>query len=164
MHRVVDDARARLRVFQSDLVVRTTAAALGLNALALALLSVLSYLMTLLLTVRRRRVEFSVLHAVGVAGRQTLALLTLESAVVVGLGLVAGAGLGYGLAHAMRAFVALVLVHPLGEGALAGLVVHWPALLRLVAVLIGGYGLSLGLLLIVVVRAKVHRALRMPEE
>jgi hypothetical protein len=164
VYRVIDDAQARLHAFQSDLVVRTAVAALGLNALALALLSVLSYLMTLLLTVRRRWVEFSVLHAVGVAGRQTLVLLSLESAIVVGLGLLAGAGLGYGLAHAMRAFVALVLAASLGEGALAGLVVDWPALLRLGAALVGGYGLALGILLFVVVRGKVHRALRLPEE
>jgi hypothetical protein len=164
LHRVVDDALARLRAFQGDLVVRTIVAALGLNALALALLSVLSYLMTQLLTVRRRWVEFSVLHAVGVAGRQTLGLLCLESAVVVGLGLAAGAGLGYGLAHAMRAFMALVLVPSMGEGSLAGLVVDWPALIRLGMALVGGYGLALGLLLVVVVRAKAHQALRLPEE
>jgi putative ABC transport system permease protein len=163
-HRIVDDVQARLRVFQADLVVQTTVAALTLNALALALLSVLSYLMTLLLTIRRRWVEFSVLQAVGVTARQTLVLLLLESVAVVGLGLVAGVGLGYGLAHAMRAFVALVLMQSLGEGALAGLVVNWPALLCLGSALVGGYALALGLLLIVVVRARVHRVLRMPEE
>jgi hypothetical protein len=164
VHRVVDDAQARLRVFRGDLVVRTTVAALGLNALALALLSVLSYLMTQLLTVRRRWVEFSVLRAVGVEGRQILALLSLESAITVGLGLAVGTGLGYGLAHAMRAFIRLVLAPSMGEGALAGLVVDWPALIRLGIALVSGYGLALGLLLIVVVRAKVHQALRMPEE
>jgi ABC-type antimicrobial peptide transport system permease subunit len=137
---------------------------LGLNALAMALLSVLSYLMTQLLAVRRRWIEFSVLHAVGVAGKQTLALLSLESAIVVGLGLAAGTGLGYGLARAMRAFVALVLVPSMGEGSLAGLVVDWPTLIRLCVVLVCGYGLALGLLLVVVVRAKVHQALRLPEE
>jgi len=164
LHYVVDDALARLRAFQGDLVVSTTVAAFSLNALAMALLSVLSYVMTQLLTVRRRWIEFSVLRAVGVAGRQTLGLLALESAVVVGLGLVTGTGLGYGLAHAMRAFVALVLVPSMGEGSLAELVVSWPALIRVGLVLLGGYGLALGLLLLVVVRAKVHQALRLPEE
>jgi putative ABC transport system permease protein len=153
-----------LREFESDLVVRTTVAALGLNALAMALLSVMSYVMIQLLTVRRRRIEFSVLRAVGVAGRQTLSMLAVESALILGLGLVAGAGLGYGLAHFMRAFVALVLVPSMGEGAFAGLVADWPALTRLGVVLVGGYGLALGLLLLAVVRAKLHRALRLPEE
>jgi len=164
LHYVVDDALAHLRAFQGDLVAGTTLAALGLNALAMALLSVLSYVMTQLLMVRRRRIEFSVLRAVGVAGRQILALLALESVVVVGLGLVTGTGLGYGLAHAMRAFVALVLVPSMGEGSLAGLVVSWPALIRLGLLLLVGYGLALGLLLVVVMRANVQQALRLPEE
>jgi ABC-type lipoprotein release transport system permease subunit len=164
LHRIVDDAQARLRGFQSDLVVRMTVVALTLNALALAVVSVLSYLMTQLLTVRRRWVEFGVLHAMGVAWGQILALLSLESATVVFLGLAAGVGLGYGLAYAMRAFVALVLVPSMGEGALAGLVVDWPALVRLLVTLVCGYGLALTVLLVVVERAGVHQALRLPEE
>jgi hypothetical protein len=64
----------------------------------------------------------------------------------------------------MRTFVALILVPSMGEGALAGLVVDWPALISWCIVLVGGYGLGLGMLLIVVVRAKIHRALRVPEE
>jgi hypothetical protein len=60
--------------------------------------------------------------------------------------------------------MALVLVPSMGEGALAGIVVNWLALIGLGIALVGGYGLALGLLLVVVARARVHRALRMVEE
>lgn len=74
------------------------------TALSLSVLSVLSYA---LLTAQRRKVEFGLLRALGLAPRHLLAALGLEQALVLGPGLAAGAFLGAELSRLILPFLAV---------------------------------------------------------
>ena len=162
--RIAADVDAHLRAFRADLIARVTAAAFGLNAVVLVVLSAASFLLVQVFAARRRLVEFGVLRAMGLTGRQLLGLLSLEASVVLVLGLGAGTAVGYGLAQVMRPFVSLTLASSLGERAIDRVVIDWAALGPAYAVLLGVYVSALLLLLGALERSDVHRTLRLGDE
>jgi len=80
------------------------------------------------------------------------------------LGLLVGTGIGYGLAYVMRPFLSLTLAASLEGHAIDRVIVHWPTVARLYAVLAGFYALALLLLLAGLVRSALRRPLRMGDE
>jgi putative ABC transport system permease protein len=162
--RIAGDAQARLHSLQADLVAQTATSAFNLNALTLAILSSASFLLIQIFAARRRQVEFGVLRAMGLSTRQLLALLAIEGLIMLLLGLLAGTGIGYGLATVMRPFLSLTLAASLEGFAIDRVIIHWPTVARLYATLGGFYLLALLLLLIGLMRSNVHRTLRMGEE
>jgi putative ABC transport system permease protein len=162
--RIAADVDTQLRAFRADLIARVTMAAFGLNAVVLVVLSAASFLLVQVFAARRRLVEFGVLRAMGLTGRQLLGLLSLEASLVLALGVGSGTAVGYGLAQVMRPFVSLTLASSLGERAMDRLVIGWATLGPAYAVLLGVYVLALLLLLGALERSSVHRTLRLGDE
>jgi len=162
--RIAGDAGAQLRAFRSDLIAQITTAAFGLNAAILVVLSSASFLLIQVFAARRRLIQFGVLRAMGLSSRQLLSLLTMEGLIMLVLGLVTGTGVGHGMAYVMRPFLSLTLSSSLGGQAIDRVVINWHIILRSYGVLVGFYVVSLLLLLVVLVRGNIHRALRMGDE
>lgn len=161
---VVGDAMALQRELQADLVAQEALGAFALNAAALALLSIAVFLMVHFFAARERAYEFSVLRATGLSTRQLLALFSLEGALMMALGLLAGTGIGYGLALAIRPFLSSSLRAAIAGNAIYEIVVNWTQVGGLYALLIAGYALALLTLILVLLQAGIHRALRLGDE
>ena len=161
---VLADAQAQEALLQSDLVAQETLGAFELNAITLAGLSIAIFLLVHFFAARQRLYEFSLLRATGLATSQLLGLLSLEGIIMMTLGLLAGTGIGVGLAVIMRPFLSRVLATAVGGDAIRQIMVNWPEVFSLYGLLVGFYGLALLLLLFFLVRAGIHRALRIGEE
>lgn len=161
---VVGDALALQRELQADLVAQETLGAFSLNAATLALLSIAVFLMVHFFAARERAYEFSVLRATGVSTRQLLGLLILEGIIMMVLGLLAGTGIGYGLSLAIRPFLSSSLRTALAGNAIYEIVVSWIQVGGLYTLLIVGYVFVLLILVLVLLRAGIHRALRLGDE
>lgn len=162
--RVLADAAATEALLRANLVAQETLGAFELNAITLAALSIAVFLMVHFFAARQRLYEFSLLRATGLATRQLLGLLTLEGVIMMVLGLLAGTVIGGGLAVIMRPFLSRVLATAVGGDAIQQILVNWTEVFSLYGLLIGFYGLALLLLLFFLVRAGIHRALRIGEE
>jgi hypothetical protein len=162
--RILDDAQARLRALQSDALAQGTSGAFRLNTLALALLSVAVFFLVQFFAAQGRVREFSVLRALGLSTRQLLALLVAEGALVLGLGLAAGTLIGYSLARILIPYLSQALSESLSGVTIQHVLVNWPAVARLYGLLILFYGLALMLMLLLLMRVGVHRALRIEDE
>jgi putative ABC transport system permease protein len=170
---IAGDAQAQLCSLRSNLIAQMTTAAFNLNAATLVVLSSASFVLVQIFTARRRRVEFGVLRAMGLSTRQLLTLLAIEGTIMLLVGLLSGTGIGYGLATVMRPFLS-ELVRPLALAAsLEGsaldqgtvfVIIHWPAIARLYAILAGFYFLALLLALAGLMRSKIHHTLRIGDE
>jgi putative ABC transport system permease protein len=130
----------------------------------LVFVSITSFVALQVFAAQGRAAEFGVLRAMGLSTRQLLGILALEGLIMLGLGLVAGTGIGYGLAYTMRPFLSLALAPSLGGKAIDRVLVNWNALGPVYAVLSGGYLLSIVSLLVALLRAKIHQVLRIGEE
>ncbi|MAT99174.1 MAG: hypothetical protein CL608_18670 [Anaerolineaceae bacterium] len=161
---VLASAESTEELLRSNLVAQETLGAFELNAITLAALSVAVFLLVHFFAARQRLYEFSLLRATGMATRQLLGLLTLEGLIMMVLGLLAGSGIGAGLALIMRPFLSRVLSTAVGGDAIQQILVNWTEVFSLYGLLIGFYGLALLLLLFFLVRAGIHRALRIGEE
>jgi ABC-type antimicrobial peptide transport system permease subunit len=151
-------------VFQADLVARVTVAAFGLNAIVLVVLSACSLAVVYALAARQRQIEFGVLRAMGLRGRQLLCLLAIESSLLLLLGLAVGTGVGYGLTLTMRPFLSLTLAPSLGEHAIDRLVMDWAPLARAYTAMLGVYAGVLLLTLGISARGELHRTIRLGDE
>jgi putative ABC transport system permease protein len=162
--RIVADTEALLRTLRSDMVARITTSAFRLNAVILVVLSSASLILTQVFAARRHSPEFGVLRALGLMSRELLALISLEGIGMLVLGLLAGTAVGYGLAYAMRPFLALALAPSLGGYRIDRLVIDWGILGRAYGGLALVYAAALLVLLIALVRSRIHRALRLGDE
>jgi hypothetical protein len=153
---------------RSAALVQGIAGAFQLNALMLALFSVTTFFLAHLIAALGQErsegsaCEFHILRAVGLSARQWPILSVVEGILVLSLGLLAGAVVGLGLSYTMIPYLSQALVAPLVEP-LAGvtierIVVDWPIIARLYAVLIALYGSALALLWMVLGRERVHPA------
>jgi hypothetical protein len=93
-----------------------------------------------------------------------LGLLSLEGVIMMVLGLAAGTGIGWGLAVVMRPFLSRTLTTAVGNNAIYKIVVNWTAVTGLYALLIAAYAVALILLLAILLRVGIHRAMQMGEE
>jgi hypothetical protein len=148
---------------RSDALVQGLAGAFQLNALALILYGVVIFFLVQLLAARGREGEGEVLRALGLPPRRWPALAVVEGALVLLPGLLLGIAAGLGLAYAMIPFFSRLLLAPLAglpEGVAAlPLMVDWPGIAWLCAVLIGLYGSALAILWPALGRARPRRAL-----
>ncbi len=162
--RIAGDVETQLSAFRSDLVAQITVASFGLNATVLVFVSSISFVALQVLAAQSRAAEFGVLRAMGLATRQLLGILVFEGFIMLGLGLVAGTGIGYGLAYIMRPFLSLALASSMGGKAIDRVLINWDVLGPVYTVLVGIYLLSLAFLLVILLRTKIHRVLRIGEE
>jgi putative ABC transport system permease protein len=162
--RIQGDAQAELRRLQADAMAQGTSGAFQLNTWILGVLSVATFFLVHYFAARQRSYEFSLLRTMGLASGQLWILLASEGALVVGLGLLAGTGIGYGMAQGMIPYLSRALA-----GSLAGVEIHkilldWAQVGKLYALLSGCYGLALAILLLALLRSGLHRVLRLGEE
>jgi len=161
---ITGSALAAERQFRANLVAQGALGAFELNAFMLTGLSIGVFLMVHFFAARRRMFEFSLLRAAGMSTRQLLGLLSLEGAVMMVLGLGAGTAVGAGLAAIMRPFLSRTLTAALGGDSLVRIVIDWLQIGGLYSLLVTFYALALLLLLFVLMRVGIHRALRIGEE
>jgi putative ABC transport system permease protein len=159
----VTSAAVKLRLLQSDAATQSAVGAFRLNAAALTLLSLVAFLMVHTFAAQQRGYELSILRAGGASPRQLLSLLSAEGVLVTLLGLGSGTLIGLGLAAAMLPAMAHLVSASLAGASLGRVVMAWPALVALYGLLAGGYALAQLVLLGMLWRAGVHRALRIGE-
>jgi len=162
--RIAGDVQTQLSSFRSDLVAQITVASFGLTAMVLVFVSSVSFVALQVLAAQSRAAEFGVLRAMGLSTEQLLGILALEGSIMLGLGLAAGTGIGYGLAYIMRPFLSLALASSLGGKAIDRVLISWDVLGPVYAVLVGVYLLSIAFLLVALLRTRIHRVLRIGEE
>ena len=80
------------------------------------------------------------------------------------LGILLGFGIGYGLAFLMKPFLSLTLQASLGGVAIDRLIVPWSSVAKTLLVLVGFDILALVLLVVGLLRSKIHQVLRITEE
>ena len=162
--RIVDDARLVERGMQANMIGLQALGAFRLNATTLTVLSIAIFLMVHFFAARRRVYEFSLLRSMGLTAGQLMGLLSLEGVIMMVLGLLAGSGLGFGLAAVMRPFLSRSLSGALGGDTIRAIVVNVPETAVIYLVLIAFYGLALTFLLMTLLRSGIHRVLRIGEE
>ena len=161
---ILDDAQVQFRSLHADALSQGTQGAFQLNTLTLALLSVMGFLLVHYFAAQQRVVEFSVLRALGLSTRQLLALLSTEGVLVISLGLLTGTVIGYGLSQSMVTYLSRALTESLAGVTIRQTLIDWPAVAQLYVVLIVFYALAILLLMGLLIRVGVHRALRMGDE
>jgi hypothetical protein len=134
------------------------------NALALVPFSATVFFLVHFFAAQGRGREFGVLRAMGLSARQWLTLLIIEGIPVLFLGLLAGALLGFGLSHIMIPYLSQALAASPAGITSERILVDWPAVARLVALLIAIYGAALLLLGLVLMRTRPDRALGVEDE
>lgn len=157
-------SQAQLQAFQSGLVAQETIGAFNLNALTLGVLSVLIFLLVHYFAAHARLFEFGVLRATGMATRQLLGLLTLEGVITLLLGVLSGTAIGLGLAYVMRPFMLLALQDAIGGGFVHAIIINWRSVFTLYGGLLLVYALALALMLAALLRAGIHRVMRIGDE
>lgn len=161
---IVEDAMKRFESLQSDALAQGANQAFRLNALTLAVLSVAAFVLVHYFAARQRTYEFGILRAAGAAPWQLLVLLVTEGLLVMALGLLAGTAIGYGLSRIMVGYLSPVLSAATAGVPIREIVIGWAGVARQYAVLVSAYVVAMLLLLLVLLRAGVHRVLRMGEE
>jgi putative ABC transport system permease protein len=162
--RILADVQTELRSLESDAMAQGATGALQICTLVLGLLSVAGLLMIRYFAVHKRAYEFGLLRAMGLAPRQMLGLLVVEGVLVVGLGMLVGTVLGIGLTKITLPYLSRALAVSLGRFEIRQIVVHWPAVLRLYAILAACYLLATGCSLLTLVGTRNAGALRLSEE
>ncbi len=162
--RILADAQLELRRLQSDAMAQGTTGAFQLNTLVLGVLSVVGFLLVHYFAAQKRSYEFSLLRTMGLTPGQLLALLATEGILMVGLGLLVGTGIGYGLTRFMLPYLSRALATSLAGIQIHQLVINWAAVLQLYGILVGGYVLALIAVLVATMRAGLYRILRLGEE
>jgi putative ABC transport system permease protein len=158
------DAWLELLAMQSNAFVQGMSRAFGLNTAIVSLLSVAGLFLVHYFSARQRTYEFGVLRAEGLSAGQLLLLLGVEALMVALIGLAAGTLLGVALAEGMRTYLNLVLGRVEAGLILYQVQVDWEIVLRQYAWLVGGYLLATLLSLVMLLRAGVHRTLRIGDE
>jgi hypothetical protein len=163
--RIFGDSLAHSQTaLRSDALVQGIAGAFRLNALTLVLFSVTAFFLVHLVAAQGRGREFGVLRALGLSVRQWLTLLGIEGMLVLLLGLLAGTVVGLGLSYLMIPYLSQALAESLAGVTIERMLVDWPAVAQLYVSLIVLYGSALVLLLLVLRRTPVHRAVWMEDE
>jgi hypothetical protein len=102
--------------------------ALGLGAVAALVFAAIGFIVSATVSTTERMGEFALLQALGLSGRQLVVWLSLESAFLLGIGLLAGVALGLLLAWLVLPFATLTAT---GAAAVPApvVVVPWAAIL-----------------------------------
>jgi hypothetical protein len=149
---------------RSDALAQGISGALQLNTLALLLFSVTAFFLVHLFAAQGRVRELGLLRAMGLPVRRWLTVLVIEGILVLFLGLLAGTIVGLGLSHIMIPYLSQALTESLAGVTIERVLVDWPAVARLYVLLITVYVSALVLLMLVLMRVRVHGVLWMEGE
>jgi putative ABC transport system permease protein len=162
--RILANVQAELHSLESDAMAQGIVGTFQGCSLALGLFSVVGFLFIYHFAARNRGYEFGLLRAMGLAQGQRVGLLVVEGLLFVAIGMLAGAGIGYGLVSLTLPYLSRAMAVSLGGVGMDRLVVDWPAVLRLYGLLVSGYLVAIGLSLLSLVRTWKAGALRLSEE
>ncbi|MCA9983498.1 MAG: ABC transporter permease, partial [Anaerolineales bacterium] len=162
--RIVGDAQNLLTIYRANLIARESIAAFNINAIILAILSSVGFLLIQIFAARRRMVEFGVLRALGLSNRGLLRLLTVEAAILLVLGILMGIGIGFGLAALMRPFMSTILADSLGGDIVDRLILNPVSLFSVLFALFIFYAAAMLMLLYSLSRSDLQRVLRLGDE
>jgi ABC-type antimicrobial peptide transport system permease subunit len=152
------------RTLQADLVGQETLGAFSLNTWLLTGLSLVGFVLAGFLAARQRHYEFSVLRMLGASRQQLLGLVGMEGMASLGAGLLAGTGIGYGLAVMMRPILSRILSSAVGGDGIRRLVIDWSGLLQWYGAFIIAYTLLLLFLLLIISRSNMVREVKVSVE
>ncbi len=161
--RVLADSRALLSEFRSDALAAGLLRGFQGAAILAGLLSAAGFLIHQYLTAGRRVIEYGILRSLGVSAGQLLGLLSWEGLLMIVLGLCAGLALGAVLAFGLRPYLSLGL-EATGRGSAQQVTLDWLAVGKVYAALLLVFLLATWLTLAALLRAGVHRVLRLGEE
>jgi len=162
--RLLADAQMQLRQLQADAMAQGISGAFQLSALVLSLLSLVGFLVAHYLAAQQRIYEFGLLRAMGLTTDQALSLFVVEGMLMVALGLLAGAVIGYSLVHITFPYISRALAGSLAGVTIQQIVIDWRIVSNHYAVLVSCYLLGTLALLLALVRSGLHRVLRLGEE
>lgn len=162
--RILADVQAELLSLQSDAMARGIMGTFQVSSLVFGLFSVVGFLFIYHFAARNRAHEFGLLQAMGLARRQMLGLLVVKGVLSVGTGMLAGTVIGYGLVFLMLPYLSRAMAISLGRVEIDQIVVDWPAVLRLYAILVSAYLVAMGCSLLRLVRTWKAGALCPSEE
>lgn len=154
--RVLDDRQTRLRALHSDALAQGVNNILQLDAVSTVLFSLAVFFLIQQLAAHGRIHEFGILQALGISVRQAVALLGFEDALLLLLGMLAGAAVGLGLSHIMIPFLSQALAESLGGVYVQHVLVDWSAVLRLYGLLAAVFSLALTIHLLLFARTRTH--------
>ena len=163
-NRILADVQADLFSLRSDAMARGIMGTYQVSSLALGLFSVVGVLFIYHSATRSRAYEFGLLRVMGLSQRQMLALLVVEGVLFVGMGMLAGAVIGYSLISLTLPYLSRAMAVSLGRVEIDQIVVDWPSVLWLFAILVSAYLVAMGCSLLGLARTCKANTLRLAEE
>lgn len=135
---------------------------LSVGFLAAAFLTVLGFLFYAFFSFRQRFIELGVLRAIGLSASQMTAFLAWELALLIGIGVLAGTGLGVWVSNL---FIPYLQIGTGPEARTPPFVVEiaWPAIFRIYVLFGLLFLVALGVLVILLLRMKIFQAIKLGE-
>ncbi|MCX7680374.1 MAG: ABC transporter permease [Anaerolineae bacterium] len=135
---------------------------LSVGFLAAAFLTVLGFLFYAFFSFRQRFIELGVLRAIGLSASQMTAFLAWELALLIGIGVLAGTGLGVWVSNL---FIPYLQIGTGPEARTPPFIVEiaWPAIFRIYILFGLLFLVALGVLVILLLRMKIFQAIKLGE-
>ncbi|MFL5677551.1 MAG: FtsX-like permease family protein [Chloroflexota bacterium] len=153
----------RARALATDPVALGVIGAFAIGFIAAAVFAVLGFVVNAAVSARERVTEFALLRAVGLSGGQLSAWLSLESAGLAAISIVAGTALGLLLAWVVLPFVT-VTQQAVAPVPAVEIVVPWTTIALLVGVSTVVLAVTIGMIALLLRRIGLASVLRMGED
>ncbi len=159
---VVSFAELRKAQQKDPLVAAGWQGILFISFAAILILSAIGFLIYSYLTAQKRTLEFAVLRTMGFSRRQIATVVGFEQAFVIGLGMIAGTGMGLRLGGLMIRYMG---VTETGSQVLPPMLLHvsWITVLTAWLTLAFVFALTIGVVILLYSRLALHRVLRIGE-
>jgi hypothetical protein len=161
---ILADAQRSLDLFRNNILTLGTVRAFALNAIILAILSLVGLILANYFSLRQRAYEFGILHSFGLSRNQANRLLIGEGILALGLGILSGLILGYGLTKLMRPYLSLVVSRTLPGLTVHQVTVNLESVALVAALMIVFYSTATAIILIALWRSEPHQILRVGDE
>jgi len=150
--RILADVHAELASLQSTAMAQGIIKTFQVSSLVLGLFSVIGFLFIYHFAARNRAYEFGLLRTMGLAQRQMLGLAVVEGVLFIGIGMLAGTAIGFGLTWLTLPYLSRAMLVTFGQVEINQILVDWPAVLRLHTILVSAYLVAMGCSLLALVR------------
>ncbi|MFL7892886.1 MAG: FtsX-like permease family protein [Anaerolineales bacterium] len=161
---ILGDSISILNVIRNHIMTLGTVRAFSLNALILAIISMLGLLIANYFSYYQREYEFGILRAFGLSGGQSNSLLVGEGVLVLSLGLISGVILGYLLTRFMRPYISLAVSRTLPGLTVHQIDINWLNIAAIVCMLLCMYLFVLALIMFALRRSNINQVLRTGDE
>ncbi len=125
MENTISSAHEGLQYPQHDALTQGYGNALGLNAAALTVFSLLLFVLAHLFSALDRREEHEILRRMGLPAGKSVLIMALEGSMTLVLGLVSGVSIGLALSQVMIPFFVEMLIDQSGRTAMMQIVFDW---------------------------------------